>query len=152
MKMTVALLFAVAGALSGAAEPRFFPVDIHLDSAAAVAAWQFELADRRGAMTVVGVEGGDSDVFRLAPYYDRDAVARGAAKRIVVADYSVADENRLPAGRIRLATLHLMADGEVDLDVALVTATGADGKPIGASIRIEQPSNASNASNATRKP
>ena len=47
----------------GAGGPRFMPLAIHLDSPAAVAAWQFELKDRNGAMTVVGVENGGHPAY-----------------------------------------------------------------------------------------
>ncbi|MYE13704.1 MAG: hypothetical protein F4X99_19020 [Gammaproteobacteria bacterium] len=35
--------------------PRFVPVEVYLESSEPVAAWQFELADRAGAMKVVGI-------------------------------------------------------------------------------------------------
>ena len=124
MRVAAAILAMLcAAALPASAAPRFFPIEVHLDSSAPVAAWQFELADRSGAITVVGVEGGGSAAFRRAPYYDRDAVAAGAAKRIVVADFSVADEGQLPSGPIRLATLHLMAEGETDADLDSMETT-----------------------------
>lgn len=121
-------LFAVAAL--GEAKARFMPVEVFLDSPEPVAAWQFELKDRNASMKVVGVENGDSDVFQPAPYYDRDAVTKGEARRIVVADYSLAEESKLPSGRVRVATLHLMLDGEADFELNLVTANTADGRPI----------------------
>ncbi|NOR35267.1 MAG: hypothetical protein GQ577_00835, partial [Woeseiaceae bacterium] len=68
---------------------RFTAVDVYLDSAEPVAAWQFELGDRVGVMKVVGVEQGDSPAYAHAPYYDREAVRLGEADRIIVADYSL---------------------------------------------------------------
>ena len=121
-------LFAVAAL--GAAKARFMPVEVFLDSPEPVAAWQFELKDRNASMKIVGVENGGSDVFQRAPYYDRKAVSRGDAHRIVVADYSLAEESELPSGRVRVATLHLMLDGEADFELNLVAATTADGRPI----------------------
>lgn len=128
---------AVAG--SAGEEIRFVPVEIILDSPEPVAAWQFELADRSKSTKVVGVENGDSDAFTRAPYYDRGAVERGDAERIVVADYSLAEESRLPRGRIRVATVHLMVEGEADFELTLVTATTRDGRPIDASISQQLP-------------
>ena len=116
--------------------PRFVPVAVYLESAEPVAAWQFEFADRAGAMRVVGIERGGHDAFPRAPYYDRDALDRGTARRIVVADYSLASESVLPRGRIRLATLHLMLEGEPDFALRLVTATTSGGAPIDASITL----------------
>ncbi|MYA16135.1 MAG: hypothetical protein F4Z28_04875 [Gammaproteobacteria bacterium] len=120
----------VAGASGGDSAPRFVPLEVFLDSPQPVAAWQFELEDRNAAMKVVGVENGDSDAFQRAPYYDREAVQRGQADRIVVADYSLADERELPSGRVRVATVHLMLDGAADFELTLVTANTADGRPI----------------------
>ena len=121
-------------AAQGISSPRFVPLAIHLDSPAAVAAWQFELKDRNGVMKVVGVENGGHPAFPRAPYYDREAVARGDAGRIVLADYSLAEEALLPTGGVRLATLHLMLEGEPDFELRLVTATTPEGDAIDASI------------------
>ena len=139
-------LLAVAMAAAGAADPsagagpRFVPVEVFLDSPQPVAAWQFELADRAGTMRVAGIEGGGHPAFPRAPYYDRRAVAGGEADRIVVADYSLAPEDALPRGRVRLATLHLMLEAEPDFAPRLVTATTSEGKPIEASITVGNPS------------
>ena len=48
----------------------------------------------------------------------------------MVADYSLAEESKLPSGRVRVATLHLMLDGDADFELNLVTANTADGRPI----------------------
>ena len=127
-------LFTGVACADGTSSPRFVPLDIHLDSPAALAAWQFELKDRNGAMKVVGVENGGHAAFPRAPYYDREAVAHGSATRIVVADYSLADERLLPIGRVHLATLHLMLEGEPDFELRLIAATTPDGSAIDASI------------------
>ena len=134
--MALLALFPGVVRADDVSSPRFVPLDIHLDSPAALAAWQFELEDRNGAMKVVGVEHGGHAAFPRAPYYDREAVARGGAARIVVADYSLADASRLPVGRVRLATLHLMLTGEPDFELRLVTATAPDGRAIEASISL----------------
>ncbi|MCY3620932.1 MAG: hypothetical protein OXH68_04375 [Gammaproteobacteria bacterium] len=128
LPLVAAALFAVAGL--GEAKARFVPVEVILNSPEPVAAWQFELKDRNASMKVVGVENGGSDVFQRAPYYDREAVTRGDAHRIVVADYSLAEEDELPSGRVRVATLHLMLAGDADFELNLVTATTADGRAI----------------------
>ena len=133
------VLFQGIASADGISSPCFVPLAIHLDSPSAVAAWQFELTDRNGAMKVVGVENGGHPAFPRAPYYDREAVARGDAERIVVADYSLAEERILPSGRVRLATLHLMLEGEPDFELRLITAVTPDGNIIDASISFIQP-------------
>ena len=137
MKTLVAILVLVAFSAVAGAEPRFVAMDVYIDANAPLAAWQFELNDRNGVMTIVGVENGDSAAFADAPYYDRGAVEAGDADRIVVADFSL-DEGALPSGRVRIATLHLMLDGgEPDYTIKLVTATTRDGARIDASITLQ---------------
>ncbi len=119
----------------GHAAPRFVAVDVYLSVDEPVAAWQFELADANGVTTIVGVENGDSVAFGDVPYYDRDAIEAGRAERVIVADFSL--EANLPSGRVRVATLHLMLDGEPEFELTLKTATTRDGSPLDATITLE---------------
>ena len=134
-------LFFVAQPAIADDDMRFASVDIYLNSTAPVAAWQFELDDRNGVMQIVGVENGESGAFERAPYYDREAVQLGNADRIIVADYSLADESELPSGRVRIATLHMVLSGtqEPEFDLRLVTAATYDGQVIDASIDLDRP-------------
>ena len=120
----------------GNAAPRFVAVDVYLSVVEPLAAWQFELADANSATTIVGVENGDAAAFGDAPYYDRDAVESGRAERVIVADYSL--EADLPSGRVRVATLHLMLDGEPEFILTLKAATTRDGNPLDATITLER--------------
>ena len=148
-KRFVSLLVAVGAfgaALSAwpqAADPdiRFAALDIFVETAEPLAAWQFELRESSGRMRVVGVENGDSAAFGDAPYYDLDAVNAGAADRIIVADYSLGSAGELPTGRSRIATIHVQLEGTAapDYVVNLVAAGGAGGEPIQASIEIDTP-------------
>ena len=126
-----------ASAAQGDAAPRFVAVDVYLQADRPVAAWQFEFSG--GNARIVGVENGDSGAFEGAPYYDREAVQRGTADRIVVADFSLAARDALPSGRVRIATLHLMLEdaGRPEFDLHLVTAVTHDGAAIDASIALE---------------
>lgn len=135
------VLFVGLARADSADGPRFVPLAIRLDSPAPVAAWQFELTDRNGAMKVVGVENGGHPAFPRAPYYDREAVARGDAERIVLADYSLTEESLLPIGRVRLATLHLMLEGKPDFDLRLIAATTPEGNAIDATISLKELNN-----------
>ena len=132
------LLQGIASA-EGISNPRFVPLEIYLDSPATVAAWQFEFKDRNGAMKVVGVENSGLAAYPRAPYFDREAIAHGGAERIVVADYSLAEESLLPVGRVHLATLHLMLEGKHDFDLRLIAATTPEGDAIDASISFAEP-------------
>ncbi len=138
-RITIGALVTLSIWLAAAAQaaPRFEAVDVYIDAAQPVAAWQFELGGTGGRMTVVGVENGDSAAFGDAPYYDRTAVDGGRADRIVVAAFSLAPPSELPSGRVRIATVHVMTDGgDVDYPVRLIIATTHDGQPIDASISL----------------
>ena len=119
----------------------FTTVDIYLDSDEPIAAWQFELRETNGQMKVVGVENGDSDAFPRAPYFDREAVQLGTADRIIVADYSLDEGDKLPSRRFRVATIHLQLTGgeEPDFDLELIAAANTDGTKVDAAISIERP-------------
>lgn len=128
-----------AGAARHQGGNQFVAIDIFLESAEPVAAWQFELDNPHGPMKVVGVENGESSAFGDAPYYDREAVRRGAVDRIIVADFSLAEASRLPSGRFRIATLHLMLDDAnvPSFELDLVIAVTQDGRPIDAMLSYE---------------
>lgn len=128
-----------APAASPADTVRFATLDVFVDSAEPLAAWQFELTEATGAMAVVGIENGDSEAFAGTPRYDRDAVAEGRADRIVVADYSLADRAVLPSGRTRVATVHVRLTGPraPEFELELVAAGNASGDAIAASAAFQ---------------
>ena len=119
----------------GNSAPRFVAVDVYVSVEESLAAWQFEFADANGVTTIVGVENGEHAAFGDAPYYDRDAVDTGKAERVIVADFSL--DADLPSGRVRVATLHLLVDGEPEYRLVLKTATKRDGSPLDATITFE---------------
>lgn len=118
---------------------QFAAIEVFVDSAEPLAAWQFELTESTGSMTVVGIENGDSAAYGRAPRYDLDAVAENRADRIVVADYSLANRDALPSGRTRIATVHvrLMGTQAPDFKLNLIAAGNADGRPIAAVADLE---------------
>ena len=141
MRTALILAALLIGASSFGQQPgtvRFETVAVYIDSAGPLAAWQFELSERNGSMTVVGVENGDSAAFGDAPYYDLGAVSRGSADRIIVADFSLADEPDLPTGSTRVATVHVQLSGRADPDyqLRLIAAGDADGRPMQATISL----------------
>ncbi len=132
------MLFTASSALADA-PIRFATVDVYIDAAEPMAAWQLEFFAVSGRMQVVGVENGDSTAFDGAPYYDREAVENGRADRIVVADYSLDDESELPRGRVRVTTLHLMLSGDAapEFNTRLIVASTYQGKRMNAGISFE---------------
>ena len=134
-------LCAVAACEVGAQQnaSSFAVVDVYIDSAEPLAAWQFELSDGGGAMQVVGIEGGENATFREPPFYDRAAVERGAADRIIVASFSLSEPAGLVRGRARVASVHVrqLGGGEPEYELRLVAAGAADGRAIDARISLQ---------------
>jgi hypothetical protein len=140
--VAVLLGLAVAGSVlaqEGAPQAervRFEAVDVYVDSGRApLAAWQFELAAESGNAIIVGVEGGEHPAFAEPPYYDPAALSHG---RIIIASFSTGDD--LPAGRTRVARLHMQVTGDTppDYAVRLQVAASRDGERIDATASMTQ--------------
>jgi hypothetical protein len=115
---------------------RFAPLHIYIDSGnKSLAAYQFELKATAGQIKIVGVEGGQHEAFKEAPYYDPAALQND---RIIIAAFSTA--GNLPKGRTRIATIHLQIIGDVEpqYKLKLIVAGGADGKEIPAEITFKK--------------
>jgi len=115
---------------------RFAPLHIYLDSGNRnLAAYQFELKAATGQIKIVGVEGGEHQAFKEAPYYDPAALAKD---RIIIAAFNTGSD--LPKGRTRIATIHLqiIGDAEPQYELKLAVAADADGKEIPAEITFEK--------------
>ena len=99
-----------------------------------LAAYQIEMEATAGDVRIVGIEGAaPGSVFAEPPYYDPAAMQR---ERIIIADFSTAAPGTLPAGRFRIATIHLqvVADVEPAFETKLTVAADADGAPIEAQL------------------
>ena len=100
----LALLLVCGLALSGQ-ESSFQALEIFVDSGdAPLAAWQIELTIADAV--IVGVEGGEPECWREPPHYDPEALTGG---RIILAAFTT---DTAPAGRLRVARLHLEAAGD----------------------------------------
>ena len=117
------------GPAAPAAAPRFAAVDVLIDpQGRPLAAYQFEFATEVGQVSLVGIESGEAGAFAARPpYYDPAALA---GNRVIVGDYSLADD--LPKAKIRVARLMLEIGGDArpQYVVKLTAAADADGKPI----------------------
>jgi hypothetical protein len=106
----LALLIGLFGARAARSadtdDVRFRPVAIYLDSSSSISAYQVEVQVTRGRASFVGVEGGDG-IFAEPPFYDPEALSDDG--RIVLAAFNAHDA--LPAGRHRVATLHVREVG-----------------------------------------
>jgi hypothetical protein len=115
---------------------RFAPLHIYLDSGnISLAAYQFELKATAGQIEIVGVEGGQHEAFKEAPYYDKAARLKD---RIIIAAFSTG--SNLPNGRTRIATIHLqiIGDAEPEYELELNVVGNTDGKEIPAEISFEK--------------
>ena len=126
---TRALAFVLAAlllpTLASAAEPaRFLPLDVVVDTGGKpIAAYQFEFTYPAGSVSIVGIEGGDAP-FTEAPFYDPKGLTAG---RVVIAAFTT--DPHPPAGRVRVARIHVMTrgDGPLATGARLVVAADPDG-------------------------
>ena len=99
-----------------------------------LAAYQLEMVATAGEVRIVGIEGAaPGSIFGEPPYYDPAAMQ---SERIIIADFSTAPPEGLPAGRFRIATIHLQVVGDVEpaFETKLTVAADADGAPIEAQL------------------
>ncbi len=109
-------------------EVRFRPLHIELEVEQPVSVWQVELVVVAGDARIVGVEGGTAEGFREPPYYDSAALLGG---RIVLAAFNT--HVSLPAGRHRVATVHVREEGgSPTYELRLAAAAGPEGAPAAA--------------------
>lgn len=142
--LTLVLSLSAATTNADSATRLSFAVyEVFLDSAEPVAAWQFEFTDLAGSARIVGVENGASAAYRSAPYYDQQAVQRGDAERVIVADFSLDEEQHLPSGHFRLATIHVVLNGtsEPRPNLKLITAINTQGQVLDALLTFDATKN-----------
>jgi hypothetical protein len=125
--------------------PRFGYVDIFIDSGETpLAVYQVELRATAGDIRIVGVEGGDAAAFAEPPHYDPAALLEG--ERIVLGAFSTGDA--LPAGRTRIARVHLRIEGPPPaLTLTHHVAGDADANTINAQTSYEASFETQNGSN-----
>lgn len=125
-----------------APEVRFAAYDVFVDSGAQpLGAWQVDIkADEgknAGTVKIVGIEGGEAEVYRKPPVYDPRAMMRD---RVIIGAYSTAAD--LPHGRTRVARIHVRLDGPADwqpeFDVKLDTAATGEGAAIAGEVSLEK--------------
>jgi hypothetical protein len=138
--LIIAVLFAAA-VLAQTPVPdavRFKAVDIYVDSGdKPLAAYQLEFKARSSSVRIVGVEGGEHPAFRDAPYYDLKAIQH---ERVIIAAFSTDAANKLPKGRMRVATIHLqsVADDNAGYELKLTVSADDGGKKFEAKATCEE--------------
>jgi hypothetical protein len=136
--IVLAVAQAFAQTSGESSERTFQAVDLYVDSGSTpLAAYQIEFKSRDGSARIVGVEGGDSDPFRSAPHFDPDAMKQ---ERVIIAAFSLEDPPMLPAGKTRVATIHVALQGGRNPDYVIQLDAAADpgGNAIRASASFEE--------------
>ena len=131
------LVTAVCAQDDAAIAVRFDAIDVYVQTGnEPIAAYQLDLQAAKGNVTIVGIEGGDADVFAAPPFYDPLAIQND---RVIIAYFSTANLNALPSGKVRIATIHVQINGDVEpeYDAKLNIAATVDGKPIDAELLLE---------------
>jgi len=113
----------------GVREVRFEAVDVFIDARAPISAYQFELDVSQGHAEIVGVEGGEHPAFAEPPYSDPAALRND---RIIIAAYDLGPD--LPAGRVRVARVHLLVHAAASYEARLDVALGRDADDVDATI------------------
>ena len=96
-----------------------------------LAAYQIEIIGDSRKAKIVGVEGGENAAFKAAPFYDPAALQGG---RIIIAAFTL--EDRPPAGRLRVARIHIQETGAVNYTPKLIAAAGPGSKRMNAKIEL----------------
>ena len=113
----------------------FTSVDIWVNSGEeALAAYQTEIVYDKNKIIVVGIEGGEKNGFKRAPFYDLKGMKSG---RIIIASFIKNKQNALN-GKARIARLHLQVSGEKynDFSIKLMAAANVKGEKIQPSVKI----------------
>jgi len=116
---------------------RFDAIDVYVQTGdEPLAAYQLDLSAEKGDVTIVGIEGGESDIFTVPPYYDPTAIQND---RVIIAYFSTAAADALPRGKVRIATIHVQIVGDVqpEYDAKITVAATVDGDPIDAELILE---------------
>ena len=105
-----------------------------------MAAYQLKISDERAAVKILSVEGGEHASFAEAPKFDPKAIQRDVMK---MAAFSLDVAEKLPSGRVRVASLHVeIGPGLTPEWKAVVeAAAGPKGKKISATVSISKREN-----------
>jgi hypothetical protein len=127
-----ASLFVTSAKAQATTQPvtRFIAIDIHIDPLGQpLGAYQIEFKATDVDVRLVGVEGGETEAYKKAPFYDPKALQQS---RVIIAAFST--ESSLPTSLTRIARLHLQVRGDVvpKYELKLIVAGDKDAKPIDA--------------------
>jgi hypothetical protein len=111
---------------------QFLAYDILIDSGAEpLAAYQIELKDTKSHARIVGIEGGEAGPYNEAPHYDPKAIQ---AERVIIGAFTTANA---PTGKVRVARLHIMAEGGTPDFATTITTAAPGGRAFTATLTIQ---------------
>jgi hypothetical protein len=119
----------------------FRVVDIYVDSKGVpLAAYQLKIWATNGNVRIVGIEGGEHEAFREAPFYDPKAIQND---RVIIGAFNTSPKERLPMSKTRVASLHIQTSDKGGLQCMskLMAAAGPDGVRITAEATWEERKN-----------
>ena len=118
--------------------PRFVVIDLMVDSGSEpLAAYQADIVAIKGAVKIVGVEGGEHVAFARPPYYDPAAMQH---EHVVLAAFSTAEETVLPRGLVRVASVHCLVSGEgmPAFTARVIAAASSGGRKIPVQFNVKE--------------
>jgi hypothetical protein len=119
----------------------FAVFDVYVDAGTEhLAAYQLKISDSHAAVKILSIEGGEHTSFSSAPKFDPKAIQRDVIK---LAAFSLDPAEKLPLGRVRVASLHVEIGPGMKPDWKAITeaAGGPDGKKISAAVSVVQRKN-----------
>jgi hypothetical protein len=135
------IAWILAPASAAETTTRFQALHVYVDSKEEpLAAYQVSVRATHGDVRIVGIEGGESVAFQQPPFYDPKAIQQ---ERVILAAFSTKPRAELPAGRTRVATIHLRVGGneEPEFEIKLQAAADHEGRKFSpaATVQLEQP-------------
>jgi hypothetical protein len=105
-----------------------------------LAAYQLKISDERAAVKILSVEGGEHASFAEPPKFDPRAIQRDVIK---IAAFSLDPAEKLPRGRVRVASLHVEIGPGLtpEWKATVAAAAGPKGKKISATVSISKREN-----------
>lgn len=120
---------------------QFAVYDVFVDAGKEkLAAYQLKISDERAAVKILSVEGGEPASFTEAPKFYPKAIQRDVIK---IAAFSLDAPEKLPSGRMRVASLHVEIGPGLtpDWKATVEAAAGPKGKKISATVSISKREN-----------
>jgi hypothetical protein len=113
-------------------QTQFLAYDVVIDAGTEpLAVYQVEIKDTKGRARIVGIEGGEPGVYNEAPHYDPKAIQ---GEHAIIGAFTTKDA---PTGKVRVARLHVMAEGGTPEFTTTITTAAPGGRKFNATLTIQ---------------